>query len=178
MRIPHWYAAHTNPRAERVVTAYLTGYGIENYLPLYRKLTKWRNGQRVELELPLFPGYVFVRIPLTNRRGVLEIPGIVSLCSSGTVPVPVGDDEIEILRAGLSQAVAEPHPFLAVGDRVRIKAGPFSGLEGFLVQKRGTYRFVLSIDLMMQSVSLEVNAFDVEPLFQSSRPGSELRASS
>lgn len=137
---------------------------IESFLPLYQRVSRWKNGMRMRLELPLFPGYVFVRMNPFERLRVLETPSVSSLVGCGGQPVPLPDQEIEILRAGVARISAEPHPFLAVGDKVRVKFGPLAGLEGFLVQKKNETRFVLSMNLIMRAVSVEVDSADVEPL--------------
>ena len=120
---------------------------------------------KMHLELPLFPGYVFVRINLKGRLRVLETPSVANLVSFGGQPAPLPDQEIAVLQAGLAGMSAEPHPFLAVGDRVRVKFGPLAGLEGFLVQKKNQTRFVLSMNLIMQAISVEVDSADVERLY-------------
>ena len=117
----------------------------------------------LELELPLFPGYVFVRLGQEGRLPVLQIPGIVRFVSSNGRPIAVEDGEIDWLRKGIVNGVhAEPHPYLKVGQRVRVKPGPLAGAEGVLVRKKDTFRLVISLDLLMRSVAAEVRAADLE----------------
>lgn len=123
---------------------------------------------RMQLDLPLFPGYVFVKIAPRDCLRVLESPSVASIVKAGKQLAILPDQEIEVLRAGLAHLAAEPHPWLAIGSRVRVKSGALTGLEGFLVQKKGNHRFVLSLDLIMQAVSVEIDALDIEPV--SSRP--------
>ena len=116
------------------------------------------------LDLPLFPGYVFVRLALCERLRALQIPSVVHLVGCGGLPTALPDTEIEIMRSGLSQSLcAEPHPFLAVGRRVRITAGPFAGLEGILKRKKSNLRVVVSLGLIQRSVAVDVDAADVRP---------------
>ncbi len=166
MLVRRWYAAYTYPHAEKIVSEHLAYRGVEHFLPTYHKTSRWKNRLKVELELPLFPGYVFVNIALSNRLSVLQVPSVCSLCG-GMKPTPLRTIEIEILRAGISRLSVEPHPFLAVGDRVRVRSGPLAGLEGFLVQKKNSSRFVLSMDIILQSMSVEIDACDLEPLSNS-----------
>jgi transcription antitermination factor NusG len=160
---PRWYAAYTCANHERRVAAELGVRDVEHFLPLYGSVRRWKDRQ-VQLELPLFPGYVFVRLALCDRLRVVQIPSVVRLVGFGGLPTALPDTEMEIMRAGLSQSLrAEPHPFLAVGRRVRITGGPFAGLEGVLKRKRSTLRVVVSLDLIQRSVAVDVDAADVRP---------------
>ena len=93
------------------------------FLPLYRTQHQWKDGSRVMVDLPLFPGYVFVRVDWSNRVSVLGVPGVVSMIGTAMRPAPLPDFEVEKLRAGLNPLRAEPHPLITVGQRVRIKSG-------------------------------------------------------
>jgi len=116
----------------------------------------------VQLELPLFPGYVFVRLALRDRLRVVQIPSVVRLVGFGGLPTSLSDEEMEILRAGLLHSLrAEPHPFLTVGRRVRITSGPFAGLQGILKRKKSNFRVVVSLELIQRSVAVDVEAADV-----------------
>jgi len=161
---PHWYVAQTCSRHEKRVAEQLSGRGIENFLPLYEMMSRWKD-RRVRVQLPLFPGYVFVRVPLQERLRALEIPSVARLVGFGGLPAPLPDDEMEAMRNGLAgQLHAEPHPYLTVGRRVRIKSGPLAGLQGILLRKKGNYRFLLSVDLIQRSVAADVDIADIEPL--------------
>jgi transcription antitermination factor NusG len=160
----HWYAAYTCANRERRVAAELETRVVEHFLPQYRSVRRWK-GRRVCLDLPLFPGYVFVRLALRDRLQVLKIPGIVRLVGFNGLCAALPDAEIEALRERLSrQLQAEPYPYLTVGRHVRIRSGPFQGTEGILVRHRGKFRLVLSLDLIMRSIAVEVDAADVEPV--------------
>ncbi len=159
-----WYAAHTNPRHEKSVQQLMDGYHIECFLPLYKSIRRWKD-RRKELELPLFPGYIFVHIPLKDRMNALRIPGVVQFVSFQGKPARLPDAEIEALRNGLARSAGiEPHPYLTVGRKVRVRNGPFFGMDGVLVRRKEKYRVVLSIHLIQRSVAVEVDEGDVEPL--------------
>jgi len=161
---PRWYAAYTRSRHEKSVADQLTRKSVETFLPLYETVRRWRNGQH-RLQLPLFNGYTFVRIALRDRLHVLKVPGVVRLVGFDGMPVPLPDGEIERLRQALTTGTrAEPHPFITVGRRVRITAGPLSGNEGTLVRRRGVLRVVLSVDLIQRSILVEVDANALEPV--------------
>ena len=137
---------------------------MHSFLPLYRSVRRWKD-RRQELELALFPGYVFVRIALQDRLRVLQLPSVVHLVGSPGRPSPLPESEMDGLRQGLSNQVhSEPHPYLKVGRRVRVVHGPLAGAEGILIRKKDRFRVVLSIDLIMRSVALEVDAADLEPV--------------
>lgn len=159
-----WFAAYTCVHHEKRVAQQLAERRVDYFLPLYRSVRRWKD-RRKELELALFPGYVFVRMALRDRLLVLQLPSVVRLVSSRGEPVPLPESEMETLRRGLTtQICGAPHPYLKVGHRVRIVRGPLAGSEGVLVRKKDWIRVVLSIDLLMRSVAIEVDATDLEPV--------------
>lgn len=165
----HWYAAYTCAQHEKRVAEQLAEREVEHLLPLYAAVHRWKD-RRVRVELPLFPGYVFVRLALQDRLRVLQVPSVVRLVGFGGLPAALPDDQVEILRSGLADRLhVEPHPFLAVGRRVRIVCGPLAGLEGILRRKKNNLRFVLSVDLIQRSIAVDVDAADVEPLQEGKR---------
>ncbi len=162
--VPHWFAVYTTARHEKRVEEHLRWREVESFLPLYRALHRWQNRCKVQVELPLFPNYIFVRIAALERVKVLAVPGVLSIVSSGSKPVPLPDAEVESLRAGQHLRKMEPHPYLVVGNRVRIHKGPMTGVEGILLRKKSGFRVVLSLDLIQRSVAVEVDADEVESL--------------
>lgn len=160
----HWIAAYTRSRHELAVADQLQQKGLDALLPTYRRLSRWSDRIR-RTDAPLFPGYVFVRVPEGEHRRVLQTGGVVSLvCRSGR-PVPLSDADVDKLRICTAHSTAvEPHPFLRVGQRVLVKHGPFRGWEGILVEKRNSTRLVLTVDEIMKSVSIDLSGADVEPL--------------
>jgi transcription antitermination factor NusG len=161
---PRWYVAQTRSRHEKAVAQQLKQRNIEGFLPLYERVSRWKD-RRVRLQLPLFDGYIFVRIPLCERLRALEIPGITRLVGFSGIPTAVADEEIDALRNGTENGVRiEPHTYLTVGRRVRIRCGPLAGLEGILVRRKGTLRVVVSVDLILRSIITDVDASDLQPL--------------
>jgi transcription antitermination factor NusG len=159
---PCWYVARTCARHEKRVAEQLGLRGIEYLLPLYEKISRWKD-RRVRLHLPLFAGYIFVRFPIRERLRVLQVPSVARLVCFCGMPIPVADEEIRALRNGLdSQMRFEPHPFLSAGRRVRIRSGPLAGLVGILLRKKGHYRLVLSVDLIQRSVVADVDILDID----------------
>jgi len=155
-----WFAAYTNANHEKRVAEQLAWRSIEHFLPLYSTTRRWKD-RRVALDLPLFPGYIFVRLALRDRLQVLQTPGVASIVGFGGIPLALPQQEIDALRKGVSRGLrAEPHPYLAVGRRVRILAGPLAGMEGILVRKKNHDRFVLSLDLIQRCVAVDIEGTD------------------
>src|SRR5665213_2537692 len=161
--LPRWFAVYTAPRHEKHVSEILAERQIETFLPLYRANRQWKKSSPVVLDLPLFPTYVFVRLARQARGVVLGTPGVLSIVGSSKESWPLPDFQIDALRSGLLERKIEPHPYLVVGERVRIMAGVMAGVEGVLVRKKSDLRVVLSLDTIMRSVAVEVNADDIEP---------------
>ena len=159
-----WYAIQTRSRHEKKVVEQLRARSIESFLPVHRCRRKWRNGVLADLELPLFPGYLFARPAIGERILLLQLPGIIGFAASTAHPTPVPDDDIDALRKITGNFAVEPHPFLNVGDRVRIVAGPLAGWEGILTRRKQELRLVLSIQIIMRSISVEVSELDIEPV--------------
>ena len=159
-----WYALHVCSRHEKVVAAYLTLNIIEFFLPTYKALRLWNNGCRKELDLPLFPGYLFIRITPHERLRVLQSPGVVGIVGAGGHPSPLSDSEIASLKSGLLECAAEPYPYFATGDRIRVRHGAFAGMEGILVRRKKGFRVVLSVNVIARSIAVELDLCDLEPL--------------
>lgn len=157
-----WFAVYTTCRHEKRVAHHLHQRNIDHFLPLYRAQHRWKDGSLAMLDLPLFPGYVFVRITANKRVGVLEVPGVVSMIGAGSRPSPLPDKEMEALRAGLDPMKAEPHPLVTVGQPVRIVRGALAGVEGIVARRKGGLRVLLTLSLLMQSIAIEVDRDDVE----------------
>jgi len=159
----NWYALYTCPRHEKRVAEQIRQRRVACFLPLYRSVRRWKD-RRKELELALFPSYVFVNMAPQDRLSVLQLPGAVRFVSCNGHPVPLPDSEVESLMKGLTgRARVEPHPYLTIGRRVRVRCGPFASAQGILVRRKDRFRVVLSMDLIMRSVSMEVDESDIEP---------------
>jgi len=157
-----WYALYTCARHEKRVAEQIERRHMSCYLPLYRSVRRWKD-RRKELELALFPGYVFVQMSLANKLKVLEVPGVVRLVSFNGQPAALPAEEIEALRTRLtSNSKVEPHPFLRAGRKVRVHSGPFQGLEGVVVRRKDRCRLIFSIDLIQRSLAIEVDEADLE----------------
>jgi transcription antitermination factor NusG len=160
----HWYAIYTNSRHEKTVARQLEERHIETFLPLYRNWHRWKDRRKL-VELALFPSYVFVKMPAQEKLRVLQVYGVVNLVTFNGQLAALPEEQITALRNGLENDIcAEPCPYLKVGKKVRVVRGPMAGSEGILIRKKDKYRFVLSIDVLMRSVAVEVDAGDVQPL--------------
>ncbi|HEY3929833.1 MAG TPA: transcription termination/antitermination NusG family protein [Candidatus Koribacter sp.] len=159
-----WWAIWTHPRYEKKVAEHLVCREVETYLPTYTHRRRWRNRQNVALELPLFPGYVFARLASGQRSRVLSTPGVLTILGDRKGSDLLPDRYIEALRIGLKLSRIVPYSRTAIGDRVRIVAGPLAGIEGVLTAFRSELRIVVSIWMIRQSVSIEVARDEVEPV--------------
>jgi transcription antitermination factor NusG len=158
-----WYAVQTRSRHEKTASEQLRARQIQTFLPLYTVVRRWKNGDH-QVELPLFPGYTFVRIPLKDRLHVLKVHGVARLVGFNGAPTPVDDNDIQSLQCALSSGMKTgPHPYVATGRRVRITAGPLVGYEGILLRRKGVNRVVLSVRLIQRSVVIDIDACEVEP---------------
>ena len=157
----NWYALYTCPRHEKRVAEEIEQRHIACFLPVYRSVRRWKD-RRKELDLALFPGYVFVRIALQDKLQVLQVPGAVRLVTFNGRPAALPEQEIECLRNRQSNSKIEPHPYLRVGRRVRVRSGPLQGLEGIIRRSKDKCRLVFSLDLIMRSVAVEVDEADVD----------------
>jgi transcription antitermination factor NusG len=158
-----WWALHTLYHHEKIVAEMLTAKGLEVFLPVYNSLRRWRD-RRVTLSLPLFPCYMFVRGGPHLRFQIVTTPGVHSILSHTDRPATIPEAEIQAIRRTVEGAFrVEPHPFLRCGERVRVKRGSLEGLTGILVRKKNLCRLVLSVEMLAQSVCVEIDASDVEP---------------
>jgi len=159
-----WYAAYTRPHHEKRIAEQLERKLVEAFLPLYGVTHRWKD-RWMRLQLPLFPGYVFVRVALRDRLRILEIPGVIRLVGFGRHPAALPGEQIEALRNGLGHPrSAAPHAYLTAGCRVRINRGPLQGLEGVMLRQKGQLRVIISVELIMSSVAVDVNAADIDLL--------------
>jgi len=160
-----WFALYTTSRHEKSVAQHLSLRQIEFYLPLYRAQRKWRDGSRVTLDLPLFPGYLFIHIRRSDRGHVLGVPGALEVVGgTGGEPAALPDATIDALRSGLERREAQPHPLVTAGERVRIRSGALAGFEGIVVRSKNRFRVVLTLEHIMQSCAVEVGLEDLQPL--------------
>jgi transcription antitermination factor NusG len=137
---------------------------LQTFLPVHRCRHLWKNGVHADLELPLFPCYLFARASQYDRVDVLRTPGVLGLASSSAHPSQISAEDIEALRAAVESLRAAPHPNLHAGDRVRIIAGPMAGMQGILIRRKQELRVVLSIEIIMRSIAVEVSEFEIESI--------------
>jgi transcription antitermination factor NusG len=153
-----WYALRVRSSFESVVSRTLREKGYEEYLPVYHSRRHWSDRVKV-LDLPLFPGYVFCRLDLSQRiLPVLTTPGVVRVVGAGRDPIPVSEEEIAAVKVILNSGLgAHPWPFLAVGSTVYIERGPLAGLEGIVLNLEKQWRLVVSVSLLQRSVAVEID---------------------
>jgi transcription antitermination factor NusG len=159
-----WYALRVRGRHEKTVASFLEEKGLEPFVPFYRCRKRWSDRIR-EVELPLFPGYLFCRFDINRRLPILTTPGVLDVVGFGKAFIPVDDVEMgHLQKVVASHSQAEPWPWLEVGQRVRIDRGPLSGVEGLLVGIKSSARLVLSVTLLQRSVAVEVEESSVRPV--------------
>jgi transcription antitermination factor NusG len=164
-----WYALQVRSRYEDTVATHLQGRGYESLLPLYKCRRQWSDRLK-EIELPLFPGYVFCRFNPLNRLPILSVPGVVQVVGVGRTPVPIDESEIAAIQAAFKSGLpSQPWPFMQIGDRVRIEYGPLCGLEGILLNFKGRQRVVISVTLLQRSVAVQIDGAWVRPMSQQYR---------
>jgi transcription antitermination factor NusG len=158
-----WRVLHVAANHEKRVAQHLTARSLEHYLPLYAVRSKWTD-RIVDLERPLFTGYVFVRFAREARISVVSAPGVLRLLGSG-IGETVSADEIERIRAGLANGcILRPHPAVSVGEVVRVHRGVFEGVEGIVTELRHQCKVIIALAATKQCFSLEVDLDDIEVL--------------
>jgi transcription antitermination factor NusG len=163
---PAWYALYTRSRFEKKLLTELNGRSVDVFLPMREVLSRWKDRKK-RIWVPLFPGYIFVHHLDTpaNRYRILNLPGAVRFVGREGGADEIPEDQIDAIRTFLEASIAvDPYPYLRVGERVEVIAGPLKGIQGLLVKKKGRFRFVLQVDLIRQAVSVEIDASDVRPV--------------
>ena len=152
-----WFALVVRSQHEKMVASVLHSKGYEEFLPLYSVKRRWSDRIK-QLELPLFPGYVFCRFDLNHRLPILITPGVILIVGAGKLPLPVDESEIAALQSIVKSGLeTEPWPYLKVGQRVRIERGALEGVEGILTSIKKPFRLVVSVTLLQRSVAVEVD---------------------
>lgn len=163
---PHWYAIHTRARHERKVAIELAAAGIEFFLPLLRRRHRWSDRFKI-VELPLFPCYIFAHTcPSSTFRCMLFKNGsVLRLLGDRGYGTPIPQEQVEGVRRVLDNALPiASHPFVKIGQRVRVRGGALHGLEGILVGNDGGRRLVLSINAIQRSIAITLEGYDLEPI--------------
>ena len=163
-----WYAVSTRSRQEKVAASMLENLAIVHFLPLFNEERQWSDRKQM-VTLPLFPGYVFVKItraPELQLR-VLKVPGIVDFVGNRKVPLAIPESDIESVRAVVTRGVGcSPHPTLKAGCRVRVVRGALAGVEGTLIRCGAESKLVICVEMIQRSVSVSVAVSDVEPVYR------------
>ena len=158
-----WYALRIQSRLSSLAADTLRGKGYEEFLPLYRARRRWSDRVK-QVELPLFPGYLFCQFDVNDRLPILTTPGVIGIVGAGKLPIHVDVEEIEAIRAILrSGLAAQPWPLL-VGSKVYIERGPLAGLEGIITNTDKVYRLVVSVSLLQRSVAVEIDREWARPI--------------
>lgn len=159
-----WLAIRVRPRREKMVADALRGKQYEAFLPLYRKRSRWSDRQK-DVDLPLFPGYVFCRGELSGRPLLITTPGVIGILRFGNCPAIISHKEIEAVRAAVrSGASTEPWPYLREGQRVRVQQGALVGVEGILIRTKSDWRVVLAVEALSRSIAVEIYREWVTPV--------------
>jgi transcription antitermination factor NusG len=167
-----WYAVYTQPRHEQAVNRHLAAREVETYLPTILSVNRWKD-RRVQIETPVFPGYIFTRISAAERRQVVAAPGVVRVLSFNGAPAAIADTEIEAVKLCLARGVApQTHPYLAVGERVRVRSGALEGLQGLVTRRKNECRLIVSVTLIHRSVAIEIDEDALESLEANATPAS------
>jgi|SRR5271166_6107166 len=164
--VENWYAVHTRARHERVVVQRLREQGVTTFLPLVTEVHRWSD-RRKSVELPLFAGYVFVKLApsVEERLRVLRIDSVFKFVGDRGLGTPIAEAQIDAVRALVGQQIPwRAHPFLQVGQRVRVRGGALDGVEGILLSRNEDNTLVVSIDAIQRSLALRIQGYDVEPV--------------
>ncbi|MCC6395706.1 MAG: UpxY family transcription antiterminator [Bacteroidetes bacterium] len=155
--VPRWYAVYLRSRYEKRASERLRENNVETFLPLVEEVHVWSDRKKRVLE-PLFRGYTFVRTDLRNKEIILQTDGVVRLVGIGPQPSPIPDEQIEWIRIMVTGSpTVMKEQYLSAGERVRVIGGPFEGLEGIVMRTKSSTRIVVSLDVIAQSVSVEVS---------------------
>jgi transcription antitermination factor NusG len=162
----HWYAVHTRARHEKLVAERLEEFGFTTFLPLVRETRRWSDRKKV-VEFPLFGCYVFVHFTPTNQKRlrVCQTDGVLQIVGVKGQGIAIPDEQIESVRTLLNGDLAwSNHPFLKIGQRVRICGGALQGVEGVLLSRNGDRTLIISIDAIQRSLAVSVEGYRVEPI--------------
>lgn len=158
-----WYAVYTKSRHEKYIAKRLIERHIECFLPVKTIQRKWKDRKK-NVDFPLFPGYLFAKIPLSEKNSILKIKGAICLVGNPN-PVPVDQIQIEAVMRFIESDIAfDPYPELQKGTAITVKNGPLKGITGILVEKKTSYRLVVNLDIISSSVSTEIDVADIEPV--------------
>lgn len=161
---PHWYAVQTRSRHEKLVAYRFQESGIETFLPLVNEVHRWSDRKKI-VQLPLFSCYVFAKIYPTNvdRLRLLTADGVLGLVGKRGEGTPIPDEQIQSVRLLMDQRMSwTNHPFLSIGQRVRIRSGALDGMEGILISRNGDRTLVVSVDAIQRSLAVRLEGYELE----------------
>ena len=157
-KVPRWYAIYTRSRNEKKVSMQLEERGLEHFLPLVPQLRYWKDRKKI-VNMPIFPGYVFVNIKISEKIRVLRANGVVRFIEFNGSPSPIPDAQIEDVRQLLKYPDrVETASYFNCRDPVEITAGPFSGIRGKIIHSRGKQRLLVGIEIIHQAISVEIDS--------------------
>jgi len=162
----HWYAIRSRSRHEKKIVGQLEKQGIETYLPTVTQVRNWSDRRKL-VEMPLFSGYVFVRLAYfsADRLRILRTHGVVNFVGVKGAAVPIPDEQIHDIRTLLANDLpCRSHPFLKIGQRVRVRGGALDGVEGILLAHRDDCNLIISVEVIQRSLSIRIDGYEVEPV--------------
>jgi len=160
-----WYAVHTRARHEKSIATRLDSQQFTTFLPLVSEVHRWSDRRKV-VELPLFSCYVFVKLhpSIEERLRILRLDGVISFVGVGWEGTPIPEAQIDAVRSLLAeQRPCCVHPFVKVGQRVRVRGGALDGIEGILLSRNGDRTLVISVDAIQRSLAVRIDGYDFEP---------------
>ena len=164
-----WFAVRAKTTHEKRVATLFAQKGYEWFLPLYHARRRWSDRVK-QVELPLFPGYVFCKFVMDERMSILTTPSVLGIAGIGPMPLPVEEREMDAIRRVVGTGMElTPEPFLEAGRRVRINGGSLEGLEGMIQSVRHRNRLILSITLLQRSIAVDIDSAWVTVLPTSKR---------
>jgi transcription termination/antitermination protein NusG len=165
-QVERWYALQTQARHEKMVEQRLLERGVTTFLPMVTEVHRWSDRKK-KVQLPLFSCYLFARLAPTkvDRLRVLRVDGVFNFVGPKGEGTPIPDSQIEAVRALIDGELPwSTHPFLKIGQRVRIRSGALNGVEGILVRRDGDSTLVISVEAIQRSLAVRVEGYDVEPV--------------
>lgn len=162
----NWYALHTRSRHEKIVAHRLTEMGMQTFLPMVTEVHRWSDRKK-SVQLPLFSCYVFANFAMNrlDRLNLFRVDGFLGIVGKAGMGTPIPSEQIDAVRMLVAGALSwTAHPFLRIGQRVRIHGGALEGLEGRLVSRNGSHTLVISVDALERSLAVRVDGYQVEAI--------------
>ncbi|QNI33474.1 UpxY family transcription antiterminator [Alloacidobacterium dinghuense] len=164
--VENWYGVQTRARHEKVVASRLCEKGVTTFFPTVTEVHRWSDRKKL-VELPLFSCYLFVKLAPCNedRQKVLRIDSVLSLVGPDRTGTPIPSEQIEAVRILVKKKLSYTcHPYLKIGQRVRVRSGALDGMEGILQSRKGDSKLIISVDAMQRSLAIQIDGYDIEPI--------------